>query len=182
MKRKMNIVLFSVILLSACNVHQFCRINIPYESMACYSNGHIIQTQPKDCKNGKLLLIKYIGPQSCSFCEMIKLPDFDDVWDLLGRDNVNCCCIISTKDSLPSIIRCLNQNYLSFPCYIDDSGNLIISGCNHAKGDSFLIDSDSNILFQGDLLNSSFDRKVAQRIINQYIKPCVSGKSSGRFI
>lgn len=143
-------------------------ITLSLDKMVCTQNGVIYKNKAHCFNESKFKLGYVIGKHSCTFCKLIQLPLFDEIADTIGRSRINYFTIVQAEDSINDIIQCVNMSYLSFPTFIDTCD---VFGFDNKmfkiKEDTFLLlDQNNQLIFQGDLINSSKNRNKVKMIIS----------------
>lgn len=101
------------------------QITANLSEMVCYTDEEYDQSVDGNMTflEGRKTLLVYLDSTQCTMCSVKMLSVWEDVIDILGREDINFCCIMqrSAEYSLAGLFHELNHTYLSFPVYFDEN-------------------------------------------------------------
>lgn len=121
---------------------------------AIVCNPRLSYTGDGAVKDTEFTLISYFGPRGCSVCALKMMSIWDDIADILGRDNITYRFLFSDNDGTPIELfeKVLAQYYFSFPVYVDTCGSFVHDNPFIAEEDkpvSLLLDRSGVVLDSG---------------------------------
>lgn len=107
----------------SCNKNTFEEIRFPLQDVVCLQNGYIIDNpsifQKEDDDNFKLVLL--VDREQCLYCWLLNAYMLCDLEDCLEGHNLQTFMYVIPEEgeSIDMVAAALNQNYLTFPTYVD---------------------------------------------------------------